>query len=171
MALLMLFIRINKINWLQLYENSVMVKNQRMSSPPGYDLASPGLHPPWWPDSRVSEPAGAPKGAHRDRSESERRVGGGLVLPLSLTLRQKLKAECFYFPCRDIKMYSTWSDVFFLDGSFRVGRVGRSDLAPPGPLSFAITVGLSSARAVTQSLNAATQLISGRIGRVVVQIN
>lgn len=61
MALLMLFIRINKINWLQLYENSVMVKNQRMSSP-SRDLAPLSLHPPWshYPDSPRLRPCRGP---------------------------------------------------------------------------------------------------------------
>lgn len=84
MALLMLFIRINKINWLQLCENSVMVKNQRMSSP-GHDLASLSLHPPWshYPDSLVSEPAGAPRQARGEGSKRKWCVGGGHRLLLS----------------------------------------------------------------------------------------
>lgn len=72
----MLFIRINKINWLQLYENSVMVKNQRTSSF-GYDLAPLGLRPPsshyfWQPSPK---PAGARRQALGEGCGSG--VGGG----------------------------------------------------------------------------------------------
>lgn len=62
---LMLLIRINKINWLQLYENSVMVKNQR---------TSPASPPVVCSDRAKGEPAGPGRLGKYDRRGGERIV-------------------------------------------------------------------------------------------------